>query len=216
MKEPPFVGAQIFTPINGEPLDMPKYMPIYEKMSGYDLPIWIHPYRETSAPDYVTEDESKYAIFRLFGWPYETSTAMVRLVLSGVFDRYPHIKFITHHCGAMIPYFAGRVLDVYESDPMRPIRESLSKPPIEYFQMFYGDTMVNGNTAALMCARSFFGAKHLLLGTDMPYGREFGERVTRETIRAINEMAIPESEKGLIFHGNAEQLLRLDTQGKDH
>lgn len=209
--KPQFVGAQMFTPINGEPMDMPKYLPIYEKMSEYEKPIWIHPCRDSTVPDYSSEDHSKYLINRLFGWPYETSVAIVRLVMSGILERYPKLKFITHQHGGMIPSFAHRLISIYESEPMRPYREALSKPPIEYCRdAFYNDTAVNGNTAALMCGYRLFGAGHILFGTDMPYGREYGEQVTRETVRAIQEMDIPDSEKEMIFQDNARKLLRLN------
>ena len=73
-------------------------------MCQYDLPIWIHPQREVDYPDYRSEKISKYAMHSMLGWVYETSSAMVRLVLSGVLEKYPNLKFITHHGGAMIPF----------------------------------------------------------------------------------------------------------------
>ena len=60
-------------------------------------------------PDYKTEDRSKYEIWWTFGWPYETSAAMARLVFGGVMDRLPQLKVMAHHLGAMVPYFEGRV-----------------------------------------------------------------------------------------------------------
>jgi predicted TIM-barrel fold metal-dependent hydrolase len=81
-----FKGIQIFTPINGKPLDQPEFMPLYEKMSQYELPIWIHPNRDREVPDYASEDHSKYWIFSMFGWPYETTAAMTRLVFGGYWE----------------------------------------------------------------------------------------------------------------------------------
>ena len=110
-----FKGIHVHTPIydsspeRTNPLDMPELMPLYDMMSNYDLPIWIHPKREYSMPDYTTEQTSKYVIHQLFGWPYETTVAMARLVFSGLFEKYPNIKFITHHCGAMVPYLVERI-----------------------------------------------------------------------------------------------------------
>src|SRR5260370_9933839 len=59
--------------------------------------------------DYAAEAKSRYEMWWCFGWPYDTSVAMSRLVFAGLFDRHPGIKIITHHCGGMIPYFDGRV-----------------------------------------------------------------------------------------------------------
>ena len=100
-----FRGIQINTPINDKPLDAPEFWPLYEKMSQYNLPIWIHPERPVDEADYRTEKRSKYMIFHIFGWPYETAAAMTRLVFSGVLEKYPNLKFITHHCGSMVPAF---------------------------------------------------------------------------------------------------------------
>lgn len=207
-----FRGIQIYTNINGKPIDSPEYLPIYERMSRWDLPIWLHPHREVNTPDYPTENRSKYLMNSIFGWPHETSLAMGRLVFSGILEDYPNLKIITHHCGGMVPYFSERITGQYEyftfglkSKWKRP----LLKPPIEYFRMFYNDTAVYGNTRALMCGYDFFGSEHLVFGTDMPHDNELGNRFIRETIRSIEEMHISDSDKKKIFEDNARKLLSL-------
>jgi len=208
-----FKGILMNTPINGQPLDLPEFAPIYERMSDYDLPIWIHPTRLSSVPDYINEDESRYGLFHVFGWPYETSIAMARLVCSGILAKYPNLKFITHHAGGMVPFFAGRISRIECSFEQIRIRgEPLFQvgAPIEYFRMFYGDTAIGGNTPGLTCAHAFFGTGHLLFGTDMPWGPELGERFTRQTIEAIEGMSISDSDKRKIFEENAKVLLRLE------
>ena len=127
-------GVQIFTPINEKPLDSPEFIPLYEKMSGYDLPIWIHPQREIDYPDYRSEKISRYAIFAMLGWVYETSSAMVRLVLSGILERYPNLKFIVHHGGAMIPFLHRRVASFIEFSQTR-LKNNISG---EYNRFPYG------------------------------------------------------------------------------
>ena len=205
-------GIQIYTPINDKPLDSPQFLPIYEKMSEYDLPIWIHPRRAQTYTDYKTESESKYRIFSVFGWPYETTVAMARIVFGGILERYPNLKIITHHCGGMVPYFKERIIGSYERifDHLKDdLRKDLRRHHIEYFKMFYNDTAINGNTSALMCAYDFFGADHLLFGTDMPFDTEYGERNTRQIINAIEQMTISDIEKEMIFRTNAERILNL-------
>jgi aminocarboxymuconate-semialdehyde decarboxylase len=137
---------------------------------------------------------------------------MTRLVFAGVFEKFPKIKFITHHCGAMIPYFADRIIALYNifvrgcKDTVFP---GLTKPPIEYFKMFYSDTALNGNTSALMCGYNFFGEDRLLFGTDMPYDHENGALSIRQTIEAIEGMGISESSKKKIYEENARNLLHI-------
>ena len=102
-------GVQIFTNVTGEPLDEPKYQPFFDEMAKRDIGIWMHPARGANFPDYITEKKSKYEIWWTLGWPYETSAAMARMVFSGLLDRNPGIRILTHHLGGMIPYFEGRV-----------------------------------------------------------------------------------------------------------
>ena len=207
-----FKGVQLFTPVNDKPLDSAEFLPLYEKMCQYDLPIWVHPQREADYPDYRTENMSKYAMHSMLGWVYETSSAMVRLVLSGVLEKYPNLKFITHHGGAMIPFLNRRVASFIDFSATRlknRILDNISHPPMDYFKMFYADTAIYGNTAGLMCSYDFFGARHLLFGTDMPYDSQFGLTFTGETIKSIEQMAISDAEKKMIFEDNARRLLRL-------
>ena len=214
VKELRLRGVQITTPIHDRPIDAPEYWPIYEKMEKYNLPIWIHPVREHDYADYRTENRSLYRIAGMLGWPYETSVAMVRLAMSGVLEKYPKVKFVTHHCGAMVPYFAERIVQFLDSDEARGqaiYRQSLTKSPLEYMKMFYNDTALYGNTPGLMCAYALFGAEKLLFGTDMPFDNQLGARVTRQTIDAIDAMEISDAEKRLIYEGNARRLLRLPT-----
>jgi predicted TIM-barrel fold metal-dependent hydrolase len=215
-----FKGVLVDSPIydysaeKTKPIDLPEYMPLYEMMSDYDLPIWIHPRRESSMSDYTTEKESKYFINHCFGWPYETTVAMARLVFSGVLETYPTLKLITHHAGAMVPFFADRIVKLYGYQGFHAqtaFMEKLKKPPIDYFKAFYNDTALYGSPAGLMCAYAFFGGDRLLFGTDMPYDAEQGDQYTRETIHAIEQMHITGLEKEKIFKDNAMALLHLST-----
>jgi aminocarboxymuconate-semialdehyde decarboxylase len=205
-------GIQIYTPINGKPLDSPEFMPLYEKMAEYDLPIWIHPTKSPEIPDYINEDYSKYGVFQMFAWPFETTLAMTRLVFSGVLEKYPRIKFIIHHGGAMVPFFAQRIIlaqDYNKAHLKLNYRQALKKNPIEYYRMFYADTAVSGSTPALMCGYAFFGAERILFGTDVPYDSEEGNVFTKVTIESIEHMNVPKHEKDMIFEDNARRLLHL-------
>ncbi len=204
-------GVEVFTPCHGKPLDDPSLFALYEFMEKVDLPIWIHPRRELK-PDYDTEERSKYRVFGMWGWPYETTVAMTRLVFGGVLERFPGLKFITHHCGGMVPYFEQRIVTWYEYMEGRlgaKYSENLSRPLLDYFRMFYNDTAVNGSTAALQCGVSFFGADRVLFGTDMPFDNELGAASIRETTRSVEELDVPDADREKIFVGNARRLLRL-------
>jgi aminocarboxymuconate-semialdehyde decarboxylase len=102
-------GVQVFTNVAGRPLDRPEYRPVFAAMAEHDLPVWLHPARTAVMPDYAAEHRSRFEIWWCFGWSYETSVAMARLVFSGVFDRHPGLKVVTHHCGGMVPFYDGRI-----------------------------------------------------------------------------------------------------------
>ena len=216
IKELGFKGVQIYGTVNGKPLSWDEFMPLFQLMSALDLPIWIHPIRRSHDSDYSTEKVSYHQIFSIFGWPYDTTAAMVRLVFAGVLEKYPSIKFITHHSGGMVPYFADRIVVHYNNGLQRLGTGNfpgLTKPPIEYFRMFYADTALNGNPSALRCAFEFFGEDHLLFGTDMPYDVENGTVSIRQTIDAVEKMGISEPAKRKIYEGNARRLLHLTNPG---
>jgi predicted TIM-barrel fold metal-dependent hydrolase len=186
--------VQMFSRIKGEQLDDPKFKPLYQKMAKYDLPIWIHPVSD------IEFDET------VFGWPFATANTMRRLVASGIFNEFPNLKIITHHCGALAPYFEGRIKWLM---PLSLGKDHPVKNPEEHFRNFYNDTATYGSTSALMCGYEFFGSDHLLFGSDAPYGP--GSGLTLETIQSIEKMNIPAIEKDNIFSQNAIRLLKIAT-----
>lgn len=209
-------GVQIFSNVNGRPLDEPEFIQILERMATLNLPIWLHPARPATFADYPTEKRSKYDLWWAFGWPYETTIAMGRIVFSGLFDRFPDLKIITHHMGAMLPYFEGRAghgldqLGTRTEDPHDAAAlKRLKKRPLDYFRMFYGDTAVFGAWPAMECGLAFFGADRILFGTDMPFDPERGPGFIRWTIQAMERMRATAEEKAKIYEGNARRLLRL-------
>lgn len=207
-----FRGVQIATPINDKPLDAPEFFPLFEKICEYNLPVWIHPMRPVSHPDYRTENSSKYRINVEWGWIYETSVAMARLVFSGILERLPDLKIITHHAGGMTSFMEHKIKSSYDRAEMREkdkTKQGLRKDIIDYFKMFYCDTALNGCTAGLDCACSFFGADHMLFATDVPFDSQLGHRTLRDTIQSVEEMRIDDTDRQKIFETNARKLLRL-------
>jgi uncharacterized protein len=210
-----FRGIYVHTNINGKPLDSPEFLPLWDKMAKYNLPVYIHPWRSDSYADYPVEQATKYQIASIFGWPYETTVAMTRFVFSGILEKHPDLKIVTHHCGGMVPFYQQRIYQHYGAASMRAGERSsfirkLSKTPLEYYKMFYNDTAIHGNTPALMSAYALCGADHIVFGADMPLGDYyFGFRSYRQTIKAIEDMQITPEEKRKIFVDNALSLLRI-------
>ena len=211
------VGVQVFTNVKGAALDQPQFLPLFEKMAEYDLPIWVHPTRGAAHPDYIGEERSWYEIWWTFGWPYETSAMMARLVYSGYFDKYPNLKVITHHMGGNTPFHGGRVgpgndqLGARTSDyDLKGIKDKLQKRPLDYFKMFYGDTCSFGSLGALICGMEFFGPDHIVFASDSPFDPEKGPGYIRETMRLIDAWDISAADRQKIYQDNAVRLLKLN------
>jgi aminocarboxymuconate-semialdehyde decarboxylase len=192
-------GILLHSNVNGETLDLVKFKPLFAQMAEYDLPVFIYPsYLKITNPPLSKELPSAYqhffdeAVMQAIQWPAETTMAMIRLGVSGIFREYPSIKLVAHHCGGLIPFCQDRVI----------LRDA------DDIHKFYGDTALVDTAGPLMCGYSFFGANHLLFGTGTPLGRVHGYGI-RKTIRAIEELNIPAEDKEKIFERNALQLLRI-------
>jgi predicted TIM-barrel fold metal-dependent hydrolase len=210
-----FCGIEIFTDIDGKPLDAPEFLPVFETMQACNLPILLHPRRTNTTPDYAGEARSRFLVYTNFGWPFESSAAMARIAFGGVLERYPSLKIVTHHAGGLIPFFHKRIELAWDFNVERMgyryDGETLTRAPLDYYRMFYCDTAIQGNMPALMCALAFFGPDHMVFATDTPYDNELGARVYRETIAAVEAMPIDETTRLKIWESNARRLFRLTT-----
>ena len=117
-------GVQVFTNVNGIPLDKPEYLQLFDHMASIDLPVWMHPARTADFPDYPGESRSKYDIWWAFGWPYETADWRWRAsCFSGLFDRQPNLKIVTPP-----PGWHGAALRGSRRRRTRPARQTHRRP----------------------------------------------------------------------------------------
>jgi aminocarboxymuconate-semialdehyde decarboxylase len=198
-------GVQLYTQMGGLPIDNEKFHPLFERAIKYDIPILLHP--SNPPPSQSRLYEQDYSLMLMFGWPYETTLALSRLVISGVIEKFPNIKLVSHHMGGMIAYYGGR-LQIYENlAAMRGIK--YQKPLLEYFKVFYADTVLGGHLPAAKCGYEVFGPDHVVFATDYPFGPEVGNAFIRQAISIVEGLNISEREKAKILHKNARRLLRL-------
>ena len=210
-------GLQLHTNVNGACLDEPHFWPIYEIAEKSNKPILLHPARKPDFPDFAAEKTSKYEIWTIFGWPYETSATMARLIFSGVMTRYPKLKILTHHLGAMIPFFDARMDTGWATLGSRTSGEdysnvlpSLGKPLLECFRAFYGDTALCGSRAGTACGIEFFGADHVLYASDAPFGPEGGAGYIRAAIDVMASLDLSNADKEKICFRNAVSFFGLN------
>jgi len=197
-------GVTVSSNINGKGLDSPEYFSFYEKLAEHDLPLLIHPTHWESYP--LVDLDKGWRLMQMLGWPFDTSQAVWRLILGGVLDRYPALKIVTHHMGAMIPYFARRI----EMNFNRNWRDKLGHDLSYYWENIYGDTAMDGTVASYPCGYAFFGSDRLMYGSDYPFGGEAGEDHIRENLAGVRTLDIPPQDMEKILGGNAKKILKID------
>jgi aminocarboxymuconate-semialdehyde decarboxylase len=209
-------AIQLHTNVDGAPLDEARFWPVFEAIENSGRPILLHPIRTREMTDYRTEDKSKYEICSVIGWPFETGAALARLVFSGIIDKHPGLRIITHHLGGIIPYFEGRVGHSWDQLGARTsdedygaILKRLKKRPFDYFKDFYGDTALAGARGPTICGLGFFGADHVLFASDCPFDPEKGTMYPRLTIEVIESLDLSPQDREKICYRNAIAMFGL-------
>ncbi len=196
------VGFHIVSNIDGKPLDGPEFRPFWAMANATKTPIWLHPQLQQ-------EWSQQFILDKIFGWVYETSIALARLVFSGIMEEYPDLRVIPHHMGAMVPHFSERIKGFYDARAIFPrsMFTPLPRDPLDYFRRFYGDTVLNGAVHAFKCGYEFFGPEHIIFGTDYPFGPKQGEEWLAGALHQIKMVDLPQAEKDLILSGNLTRLI---------
>jgi aminocarboxymuconate-semialdehyde decarboxylase len=189
-------GITVASNQKGKGLDSPEYFPLYEKLVEHDLPLFLQPTNWGSYP--LVDLENGLEAMHVIGWPFDTTQAVWRLIGGGVIDRYPSLKIVTHHCGAMIPYFAKRIEKTFS--------KQLPHPVSEYWDNIYGDTALSGSLAGCQCGYAFFGPSRMMFGSDYPFG---GEEDIKNNLASVKAMDIPGEDLKKILSGNAKALLKI-------
>jgi predicted TIM-barrel fold metal-dependent hydrolase len=206
-------AVQIYTDIQGRPLDDPQFTAVFDRIAELGLPLLLHPVRGPDRADYPTEDASRFDSWRVIGWLYDTVAAMTRIVFSGVFDRHPDIAIVTHHLGGFTPYAAERIREGYDkylkAARARNEEVPLAKHPYDYFPLFHADTITIGSVPALRCGLDFFGPDRVLFATDMPFDTQGGRKYVEVALEAMAQLDAPAADKKKIFEDNARRLFRL-------
>jgi uncharacterized protein len=197
------LGAQLYSNVLGVPLDDPRFGPLFTRLDEVGRAVWLHPTRSAEWADYPAETRSDYGLWWSIGWPYETAAALSRLVYSGHMERHPRQLVIAHHGGGMVPHFSARLA---MGPGARQVKDSLPRPPLEYFRKFYVDTALFGAPHAVRCVLEFFGPGHVLFGTDMPLGPS---NSVETTIADIDSAGLSSEDMAAIYSKNAVRLLGL-------
>jgi len=199
-------GVQVFSNVDGRPIDRPEFHWWYAAAERHDVPLWLHP-QHHEWYDWIAERMDH----RLFGWPFDTTVALSRLVFAGVTSRY-QFDVVTHHGGGMVPFFGDRIDMFYETRLAYPDNYDADLPPFEgppseEFSTFTADTAVDGSAAAIECARTFFGTDRVVFGTDYPFGPQRGRAKLRAAIEAVDSATLGAEEQAALYGGNLRTIL---------
>ena len=203
VKELGFVGAMISGRYFNTPYENPYYFPIYEKAVELDVPIYMHPTmvdREISEKYYKGDWSDR--VTSLFagqgvGWHYDVGVQLVRMILGGVFDRYPDLKIMCGHWGEVVSYYMYRLDNLNNA-------VSLKKPISDYFKdnLYVNPSGIINEPQFRFCLDTF-GVDHIMWGADYPF-------IDAQNIRTmLEEYDLPDEDKEKIAHGNAERLLKI-------
>ena len=201
-----FKGAMMDSCFNGHFYDEPCFLPVFAKAAELDVPLSLHPsfvdekvtdyyYRSPNWGDGVTGALASAG----FGWHLDVGMQLLKLVLSGIFDKYPNLKLITGHWGEVVVYYIERLNQIMSCD-----KTGLKKPLIDYYRenIYYtpGGML---SEAQMEYVIKMFGVDHILFALDYPYV------AVEDGIRFIEESKLSDEDKEKIAHGNAERLLKI-------
>jgi aminocarboxymuconate-semialdehyde decarboxylase len=154
-------GAMIYSNVAGGHLDEPALRQFFDAAAELDVPILLHPTYPLCAPNVAV-----HGMIEIAGFLFDTTTAALRLIFDGLYERHPDFKFIVPHAGSLIPYFVGRIDYFGEIRPGST--GQLSAAAGEHIRKLFVDTVCNW-PPALKLALDFFGVDRLMLGSDRPF-----------------------------------------------
>jgi predicted TIM-barrel fold metal-dependent hydrolase len=199
-----FKGVILNGTVDGQFLDDPRFTPIFETAQALDVPIYLHP-----APPPKPVMEAYYSglpgslgyFLSTAGWGWHVETGMhcLRLIVAGVFDRFPGLKIIIGHMGENLPFSIARAEMV-----MGRGTSHLKRTIGEYFrEHFYLTTSGYFTTPPFLCMQQVVGIDHIMFSVDYPFssnaqGREF-----------LDSLPLTAEDMEKLSYRNAEGLLKL-------
>ena len=193
-------GALINSHVRGEYLDEKKFWTIFERAESLDVPIYLHP--QPPSPDMIKPYLAYPGLaLAMLGFTAEAGLHAMRLICSGIFDRYPRLKIILGHLGEALPFLLWRIDNVFRR---YPLSQQLRKTPSQYLKdNFFITTSGNFWPAALQFVCSELGADRVLFAVDYPY------EPSRPAVQFLESTPLSDDDREKICHRNAERLLSL-------
>jgi aminocarboxymuconate-semialdehyde decarboxylase len=196
VRELGMVGVEVSSTVNGRELCDPALRPFWAAVAELECVVFLHPLGTS-----LGERVNSHYLSNIIGQPLETAIALSKLILDGLWDRYPAIKLIAAHGGGYLGSYAGRLDHGYR---VRPEARGCMRAPSEYLRQMWFDTVVY-DPRILRHLIDTYGASQLLVGTDYPF--DMGMEDVHEAMACIP--SIEEEEVRAILGGNAARLFGL-------
>lgn len=145
-------------------LDSPSMEPVWDALDRTGILVFLHPHYVAG---YDWLGGYGHALPLALGFPFETTAAISRLILSGTLDRHPNLKIMLAHGGGTLPYLAGRLSTCVAVDP--EASRNVNQPISEYLSRFYYDAVVYSSDV-LKLTLAMTSPLHIAFGTDHPFG----------------------------------------------
>jgi len=196
-------GAIINSHTMGEYLDERKFWPIFEASQALDVPIYLHP--TTPSPGMIQPFLDYGLWFAGWGFALETGTHAMRLIMSGVFDHFPRLRFVLGHMGEGLPFWLQRIDNRYQLEVRLGIVRALPRLPSQYFlDHFVVTTSGVTSVPVLKLVHELLGPERILFAADYPY------ETVPDAVAFMDAAPLSKADKIKILSGNAERLLKLN------
>ena len=198
-------GAIVNSHTRGEYLDEPKFWEIFEAAESLDVPIYLHP--NTPSPRMVGPFLDRGLDGAVFGFAVETSLHILRIVFSGVFDRFPKLRMVAGHLGEGLPYWLFRIDFMHQrltSNNRYANVPKLQKKPSDYLkENFYVTTSGMAWQPPILYAQSVLGMDRVLYAMDYPY------QFVPDEVKVTDDLPISDADKKKFYQANAETVFAL-------
>jgi len=202
-------GAIVNSHTRGEYLDDPKFWAIFEAAAALGVPVYLHP--NTPPPAMIAPFMDRGLDGAIYGFAVETGLHMLRLIVSGVFDRFPDLQIILGHLGEALPYWLFRIDFMHRAMVAAgryPGVKKLNRSPSEYFkQNVYVTTSGMAWQPPILYAQSVLGVDRVLYAMDYPY------QFVPEEVKVTNGLPISDADKKKLYQTNAERVFSLASIG---
>ncbi len=191
-----FKGLMLFSNVQGEYVERERFWPIYERCEKLRLPVFLHP----TVPARIEPFSDYYLWGPVFGYGADAAIAALRILMSGLLEKYRRLRIVLGHLGETIPFLIQRIDWAYHKFPEE--FTAIKRKPSDYFiESFYVDTSGVFNEPSLMCTYESLGHDRIVFGSDYPF------EDIQKGIDYVKKSRIPVNDQNRIFADNLMALL---------